>query len=135
MSAATLDTLELHNQGNPAGQFFLRDSQINARLVEQLYSLVPRDKTTSDDVPLVMEAKPEMSYYAIKSISVKRFWKEDYDEARIMRTHEEDFTRSQSLGAVHFNPENILKRLNVEWARTDEESADADTPEETEAAP
>ena len=135
MSAATLDTLALHNQGNPAGQFYLRDSERNRRFVDQLYSLVPREKITSDDLPLVVEVKPDMSYYAIKSISVKRLWKEDYEKAKVTRLYDEDYIRSQSLGAIHFNPENILKRLRVRWARADEESADANTPEESEATP
>jgi len=135
MSAATLDTLELQNQSNPAGQFYLRDSQRNRRFVDQFYSLVPRDKITSDDLPLVVEVKPDMSYYAVKSISVKRLWKEDYEKARIGRLSEEDYVRSQSLGAIHFNPENILKRLNVKRAQADEKSADANTPAESEAAP
>jgi len=134
MSAADLDMLALHNQGNPAGAFYLRDSERNKRFVDQLYSLVPRDKTTSDALPLVVEVKPDMSYYAIKSISVKRLWKEDYEKAKVARLYDEDYIRSQSLGAVHFNPENVLKRLKVRWAQADEDSADANTPEESEAA-
>ena len=134
MSAADLDMLALHNQGNPAGAFYLRDSERNKQFVDQLYSLVPRDKTTSDALPMVVEFKPDMSYYAVKSISVKRLWKEDYEKAKVARLYDEDYIRSQSLGAVHFNPENILKRLKVRWAEADEKPADVNTPEESEAA-
>jgi len=134
MSAAAIDTLALQNQGNPAGQFYVRDSERNRRFVDQLYSLVPPDKITADDLPLVVEIKPETSYYAIKSISVKRIWKEDYEEAKVTRLFDEDYVRSQSLGAIHFNPKNILKRLKLRWARADEELADANTAGESEAA-
>jgi len=135
MSTAALDTWTVQTQGDPAGQFRLHDIERNKRTADQLYSLVPQDKTTSDDVPLVVEVKPEMSFYAVKNISVKRLWKEDYEQAKVKRLSDEDYARSQSLGAVHFNPENILKRLHVRWARADEESADADAPEKSEAAP
>ena len=62
-------------------------------------------------------------------------WKEDYEQGKVQRLFEEDYARAQSLGAIHFNPENILKRMDVRWARADDESAEADAPEETEAAP
>jgi hypothetical protein len=135
MSTAALDTWAVQTQGDPAGQLRLHDIDRNKRIADQLYSLVPRDKTASDDVPLVVEVKPEMSFYAIKNISVKRLWKEDYEQGKVKRFSDEDYARSQSLSAVHFNPENILKRLNIRWARTDDESADPDATEESEAAP
>ncbi len=135
ISRAALDTMALQRQSDPAGQFGLRDDQRNKRFADRLYSLVPPDKTTSDDVPLVIEVQEDMSHYAIRNISVKRLWKEDYEDARIMRSYNEDYICSQSLAAVHFNPESILKRLNVRWVRDDEEPADANAPGETEAAP
>ncbi|MHC4168342.1 MAG: hypothetical protein ACYSWQ_15420 [Planctomycetota bacterium] len=135
ISTAALDTWAVQRQGDPAGLFRLHDIERNKRTADQLYSLVPRDKTTTDELPLVVEVKPEMSLYAIKNISVKRLWKEDYEQGKVKRLSTEDYARSQSLAAVHFNPENILKRLKVRWAGTDDESADADAPEKSEAAP
>jgi len=35
---------------------------------------------------------------------------------------------------VHFNPENIIKRVDLKWARVDEEPTDANTPAESEAS-
>ena len=134
ISRASLETLAVHSQGNPAGPFFLNDTQSNRRLVDQLYSLVPPNSGTAENLPLVVEVKPEMSYYAIKNLSVKPLWKERYEKIKVMRLYREEHIRSQSLAAVHFNPENIMKRLNLRWAGLDEEPADANTPAEPEAA-
>ncbi|MHC4569269.1 MAG: hypothetical protein ACYTE3_26370 [Planctomycetota bacterium] len=134
ISTAALDTWAVQRQGDPAGQFLRYDIERRKRTADQLYSLIPPEKTTTDEVPLVVEVKPEMSFYAIKNISVKRLWKEDYEQDKVKRLSDEDYARSQSLGAVHFNPENIWKRLNVRWAGAADESA-ADAPEKSEAAP
>ncbi|UCE50025.1 MAG: hypothetical protein JSW47_07675, partial [Phycisphaerales bacterium] len=134
ISTEVLDTLALHRQGDPAGQFSMYDIEKEKRLADKLYSLLPSDNTTTDDLPLVVEFKPQMSYYALKSISIDRLWKEDYDEAKVSRLFNEEYVRSQSLAAVHFNPDNILKRLKIEWAQGDEEPADANASEESEAA-
>ncbi|KPK43209.1 MAG: hypothetical protein AMJ65_06440 [Phycisphaerae bacterium SG8_4] len=134
MSKATLETLATQNQGNPTGAFFLNESESNRQFVDQLYSLVPAGSDTGKDLPTVLEVKPQMSYYAIRNISVKRLWKEGYEKVKVERLYREDVVRSQSLAAVHFNPENIIKRLDLKWAGADEEPADANTPAESEAA-
>ncbi len=133
-SRAAFETLTIQNQGNPAGQFFLNENDSNRRFVDQLYSLVPADSDTAKDLPLVLEVKSDMSYYAIKNISVKRLWKEGYEKIKVTRLYKEDYIRSQSLAVVHFNPENIFKRLNLKFAQTDEESEDVETQAESEAA-
>jgi hypothetical protein len=124
----------VQSQGNPGALAFLNESQNNRLFVNQLYSLVPQNSTTVEALPLAMEFKPDMSYYVIKNISVKRLWKEAYDRIKAIRLYREDHIQSQSLAAVHFNPENILKRMNFRSAETDEEPADANTPAESEAA-
>lgn len=134
MSKATLETLAVQNQGNPAGAFFLNENKSNRLFVDQLYSLVPADSDTAEDLPLVLEVKHEMSYYAIKNISVNRLWEEGYEKTKVERLFREDMIRSQSLALVHFNPENIMKRLALKWTRIDDESEDAETPAESETA-
>jgi hypothetical protein len=134
MSQATLETLAVQSQGNPAALSFLNEREKQRQFVDQLYSLVPPDKNTVEALPVVMEFKPDMSYYVVKNISVTRLWKEDYEKIKAMRSFREDHVQSQSLAAVHFNPENIFKRMNFRPAETDEEPADTTTPAESEAA-
>jgi len=142
ISKATLQTLTVQTAGNPAAQFFLNQRKNHRRFVEQLYSLIPQDSNTADTVPLVIEFKPDMSFYCIKNISVKRITLQEYEKTKAMQIQREDYTQSESLAAVYFNPENILKRMSFKPApagneggpaRVGEEPADANTPTESEA--
>ncbi len=142
ISKATLLTLTFQTVGNPAAQFFLNQRKNHRRFVEQLYSLIPQDSNTVDTVPLVIEFKPDMSFYCIKNISVKRITLEEYEKTKAMQIQREDYTQSESLAAVYFNPENILKRMSFRVApassqpgpaRVGEEPADANTHTESEA--
>ena len=134
ISRATLETLAVQNEGKPAAQFFLSDRKKHHRFIDQLYSLLPQDSNTVDTVPLIMEFKPNMSYYCVKNISVKRLGQEEYEGLKAMRLYREDHTQTQSMAAVYLNPENILKRMNFRLAGTDEEPEDANAPAESEAA-
>ncbi len=142
ISKATLQTLTVQTAGNPAAQFFLNQRKNHRRFVEQLYSLIPQDSNTVDTVPLVIEFKPDMSFYCIKNISVNRVTLQEYERTKAMQIQREDYTQSESLAAVYFNPENILKRMSFRAApagnkggpaRVGEEPADANTPTESEA--
>ncbi len=142
ISKATLQTLTVQTAGNPAAPFFLNEQKNHRRFVEQLYSLIPQDSNTVDTVPLVIEFKPDMSFYCIKNISVKRITLEEYEQTKAMQIQREDYTQSESLAAVYFNPENILKRMSFRSApasneggpaKVGEEPADANTPTESEA--
>ena len=124
----------MQGQGDPMTSLYLNESRINQQFVDQLYSLVPPDNDRAGTLPLVMEFKPDLSYYVIKDISVKRLFKEDFDKMKATRLFREDYIQSQSLAVIHFNPENILKRMNFKAAEPEEETADANTPAESEAA-
>ena len=132
ISSMALKTLAVQNSGNPAARFFVNERKNNGRLISQLYSLVPQDANSLETVPLIMEFKPDMSYYCLKEIGVKRLEREEYEKIKAMRFYKEDTVQSQSLAPVHFNPENILKRMNFRLVTEDEEETDANTPAEVE---
>jgi hypothetical protein len=112
ISTAAIQTLTAQTAGNPAAQLFLNGRKNQRRFVEQLYSLVPQDSSTVDVVPLVMEFKPDMSFYCIKNIFVKRLTLQEYEQIKVTRLQREDYVQSETMTAVHFNPENILKRMD-----------------------
>jgi hypothetical protein len=128
ISNATLQTLTVQSAGKPAAQFFLNERKNHRRFVEQLYSLVPQDSNTVDAFPLVIEFKPDLSLYCIKNISVKRITLQEYEKIKAVRLQREDYSQSESLAAVYFNPENILKRMNFRLVKAGEEPADANAP-------
>jgi hypothetical protein len=53
-----------------------------------------------------------MSYYIIKNISINRIDQSEYEKIKATEVYKEDIVQSQSMIAVHFNPENILNRMN-----------------------
>jgi len=142
ISGKTLATLAVQSEGNPGQRLYVRQAQkwltageakIESRFIEQLYSLLPPDSNTVDSLPVVMEFKPNMSFYVIKSISVKRLEQQEYEKIKARQLFTEDHIQSQSLAPVHFNPENILKRMNFRPAGKDQkqtESATADKPQD-----
>ncbi len=128
ISSMKFGALSVQSEGNPAGQFLVNNYEKEGRFRNRLYLLVPQDSNTVDTVPLVMEFKPDMSYYCLKELSVKRLEQEQYEKIKAMRVYREDFVQSQSLAAVHFSPENILKRMNFRQVEPEKEAADANTP-------
>ena len=143
ISSRTLVMLAAQSQGNPDEPLFVREAQkwlsvseakIERQFIDQLYSLVPQDGNTVDAVPLTMEFKPNMSVYVIKNISVKRLSQEEYQRIKAMQLDREDQIQAQSLAVTHFNPENILKRMNFRPAKARKEPIDANAPAESEAS-
>jgi hypothetical protein len=135
IATANLQTIALQGRGDPMTPFYLSESKINKKFLDKLYSLIPSEQDSPDSLPVVMEFKPDMSYYVVKDISIKRLYQEDFDKSKANRIFREDYVQSQSLAAVHFNPENIVKRMNFRRASAkDEETADANSPAKSEAA-
>ena len=117
ISLEYLETIAIQGRGNPITPYLLNDSEANKKFTDKLYSLVPPDADTAKVLPVVMEFKPDISYYVIKNISINRLYQEDYEKMKVTLLFREEYIQSQSLAAVHFNPENILKRMNYRSAR------------------
>jgi hypothetical protein len=131
ISNMEVETAVLQSAGSPMGRLLLNKVEMEKRLIDQFYSLIPQDSNTIDNLPLIMEFKPNMSYYCLKNISVKRLEREQYDKIKAFIDYKEDLIQYQSLAAVHFNPENILKRMKFRQVEEDKEKADI-TPSESE---
>jgi hypothetical protein len=131
-----IQTLAIHYSGRPTGAFILNERDNYRRFIEKLYSYVPADSNTVDDVPFIMEFKPDVRFYCVKSISVKRVTLEEFQKIRTELLQRESQIQSQSLAAIHFNPENVLKRMNFKAVEADEEQTedDANAPMESEEA-
>ena len=129
----TIDVWGLHAVGNPAAQFMVNQSREEGLLRNQLYSLIPDDAEVLDSVPVVMEFKPGMCCYCVKNISVDRLDQQQYEQIKPAQVYKEDIVRSQSLAAVHFNPESILKRVKFRTVKNGE-AADVNAPAKTENA-
>jgi hypothetical protein len=143
ISRETIGRLTVQSEGNPGAPLFVNEAQkwlsvndakIEGQFIGRLYSLVPPDSNSVDALPLIMEFKPDMSYYCLKEIRVRRVVREEYEQMKPIQVYREEYLQFQSLAAVHFGPENILKRTNFRWVDEEEQPADANAPVESEGA-
>jgi len=111
-SNARMETFALQTADSPTAQFSIDVTRKTRQFIDQLYSLVPRDGNTLVSVPVVVKFEPEMSYYIIKNISINRIDQSEYEKIKAAGVYKEDIVQSQSMAVVHFNPENILNRMN-----------------------
>jgi hypothetical protein len=132
ISGAVLQTLAVQSAGSPMAGLIAIEVKKQAQFINQLYSLVPPDSNSPAALPIIMEFKPDMSFYCLKSLSVNRLYQEEYEKIKARQLFREDQTQAESLAAVHFSPENILKRMNFRQVSEGKEPADANAPAESE---
>ena len=129
ISKDKLDTLAALNQSNPAAQYLANERDKSSSLVKELHSLIPADSNSVENLPFIMEFKPDTSYFCIRNLTIKRLWKEDYDKIKTRRLFAEDNIQSQNLSVIYFNPENILKRTNFKLVDREEPTVEPVEPE------
>jgi hypothetical protein len=127
-----LATFAVLRAGSPDANLAVSAVEREAMLRGTLYSLVPPDSNSLDAVPHVLEFKPDLGYYVIKTLVVKRIDRDEYEATKVKQSYRVDFVQSQSLAPVHFNPENIVKRMKFRPASRDTEPSDANVPDRTE---
>jgi hypothetical protein len=128
ISDAQLAVIATQTIGNPAAATVANETQAEKQLVDKFYSRVPANANSAPNMPQILEFKPGQCFYAIKSLSAKWLNQQRYDSMKGMLLQQEDFIQTQNLAVVHFNPANILKRMNYRPARPPEEPAnEADT--------
>jgi hypothetical protein len=132
ISRERIGRLAVQSRGNPAAELFVNRAKVEGQFADRLYSLVPQDSNSIGNLPRPVEFKPDMSYYCIKEIRIRRVVREEYEQVKPIQAYKEEYIQSQSLAAVHFNPENVLKRLKFRWVRETERPADANKPPESE---
>jgi len=130
-SGLELNTLAVQNQGSASAKYFLNQAKIEGEFTESLFSLVPPDSNSPAELPVVVEFKPDMSFFCVKNLKVKRLWKEDFDRVKPLALFRQDHVQSQSLAPIHLNPANILKRMKFKYPERDEEETEANEPAES----
>ncbi len=121
-SQGKIETLKAQNQGNPLSRFAVTQSRKETAIVNDFYSLLGESDEKLENVPLVMESASNMSYYVIKNLSVRRIDTQQYNQLKTIYAYAEDTIQSQSLAVIHYNPQNILKRLNFRIVKQEPET-------------
>ncbi|MGA2172570.1 MAG: hypothetical protein ABSG82_06095 [Sedimentisphaerales bacterium] len=107
-----LATLEIRHRGDPMAREVLAGARAEGMLVDKLRAVLPDDANTLASPGAVVEFKPAMSYFCLKSLTVHQFYRDWFDKVKARTIFSGGFADSQALVAVHYNPENILKRMN-----------------------
>jgi hypothetical protein len=123
-----IQTTALQNTGDVIRSLSVEVLRKEKALRESLYSLIPPDANSVKELPIVFESKPDMSWYCLKSLSIDRFKQDEYETAKSMQAFKEELIQSQSLAAVHCNPQNILTRMRFRSAEKTEYTADSNEP-------
>ena len=143
LSREAIERLALQSQGNPGSTWFVNEAQqwlsvdeakVQRQFINRLYSLVPQDSNSVFNLPEPLEFKPDMSYYCIKQILIRRIMREEYEQLKPLKVYSEEHIQSQSLAVVHFNPDNILKRVGFRWASEVRQAAEPNEPAGSEGA-
>jgi hypothetical protein len=123
-----IQTTALQNTGDVVRSLSVEVLRKEKALRESLYSLIPPDANSVKELPIVFESKPDMSWYCLKSLSINRFKQDEYETVKSMQVFKEEIIQSQSLAAVHCNPQNILTRMRFRPAEKTEYTADSNEP-------
>jgi hypothetical protein len=134
IASEQMDFIAVQTANSPGASKFLNQLVIEQRFVNRLYSLIPAQSDTLTKVPLVMEFKPDQSFYCLKNLSIQRLDEQQFQSLKPMLLIRKDRVETHSLAAVHFNPKSILSRTRFEFAEQPEPETDAPAEEAQEDA-
>jgi len=119
-----MDLIAMQAANSPGAAQYVRQLATEQRFVSRLYSLIPAQSETLAKAPLVLEFKPDQSFYCLKSLSIRRLNEQQFQSIKPALLERKDRVEAQSLAAVHFNPGNIVKRTQFEAVQQDESETD-----------
>lgn len=134
MSETELETFKINARGNPLLQLSARELEIQKSFMNKLYSLVPPDANSLQAPPEPFGFEPYLSFYCIKKLTVNLLNQNQYRAVKVRWMYDVDVAGAQSMAAVHFNPENILKRTNFQQLKEEKQPQDANQPPKSEEA-
>ncbi|MBM4024929.1 MAG: hypothetical protein FJ280_05910 [Planctomycetes bacterium] len=126
VSEADLQVLAAQVADSPASQIVLNQAREAGQFVNALYALIPPGSDKPAQMPVVVESQPGRSVYVLKDLAVRRLTLEEFQKMKGMIVRREEYTQAENLAAVHFGPENILKRMNFRYAEPVDEPAEGE---------
>ncbi|MHC4690656.1 MAG: hypothetical protein ACYS5F_13615 [Planctomycetota bacterium] len=125
---SVIEILKVQAEGSPESRLLIEAQKKQKLFIDNLYDLVPPEEDSLKAVPALMQSRSDMSWYVIRSVSINRFYQEDFQISKAQGSYQQDFLESQNMAVVHFNPDNILKRMNFSVLRRPGQIEDANTP-------
>ncbi|MCL5278855.1 MAG: hypothetical protein M1376_02985 [Planctomycetes bacterium] len=127
LSQADQQVLAAQIGNSPASQVVLNQATNEGLFVDRLRALIPDKSDSPAQMPVLVEFKPNQSYYVLKSLTLQRLTQEEFQKMKGMIVRREEYSQIESLMAVHFNPENIVKRMNFRFAEPQDQAAGGET--------
>ncbi len=116
IARADLEMLAAQLSNSPSAAAYLNEAGVENLFVESLFSLLPTGVDGTAKLPQILEFKPGLSCYIVKSVTPRPLYQEQFAKMKGMVVGREEYSQTQSLAAVHLNPANILKRMNFRFA-------------------
>ena len=134
LSKADQQVLAAQVSNSPASQIILNQAADEGMFVDRLRALIPDKSDAPAQMPVLVEFKPNQSYYVLKSLTLQRLTQEEFQKMKGMLVRREEYSQVESLMAVHFNPENIIKRMNFRFAEPEDQAAEGKTKQQSQEA-
>ena len=112
MPVSQLDLYTSLIKRSPGSAAFLQKALGESQVADALYERIPSNQDQASDVPFVMKSPSEQAVYCINDVSVKRFSVQAFHKTRGAQIQREERIAAQSLAAIHFNPQNLIARMN-----------------------
>ena len=103
---------QIIQKDNPQAGGLLNEVSSKKTLLDRLYTLIPPGQTQALDIKEIIEIKAQASFYVVKDVSRKPVFERDYNMARSFIADQLDTKSADTLGIIHFAPDNIVKRMN-----------------------
>jgi hypothetical protein len=126
LSKADEQVLAAQVSSSPAAPIVLNQAANEGLFVDRLRALIPAQSDAPAQMPVLVEFKPNQSYYVLKSLTLQRLTQEEFQKMKGMIVRREEYSQVESLMAVHFNPENIVKRMNFRFAQVEDQAAEGE---------
>ena len=121
-SDADMKNMQKLIDDNPSMAGYLQSNYVSMRLLRQLKNLCTDAKATDK----ILDLKPALSCYAVKSAEAAETTKQDYAKAKSQIAWGLDGSSAESLAVVHYNPANLTARMKFDFVqRQDEDQEDS----------
>jgi hypothetical protein len=121
MAAAEMAIRRQQMKNSPASARRLQTQLVGGMLNNELSSLLPAEGESTGTIQDVVEFAPQAAYFVVKDVVRKPATTEDYLENKAIAALKLSSAQSQELALIHFNPENILERMDYEAVKQDPE--------------
>ncbi|MBN1456834.1 MAG: hypothetical protein JW912_03175 [Sedimentisphaerales bacterium] len=112
------------SKDNPAQIIGLKNVLLKKEQFNSLSSLIPAGETEAKNIMQIVRFEPDWCYYVVKDVSRTPVTEADYLAVKNQAAYQVDTASSESLGVIHYLPENIIKRTNFRSAKNSEENTE-----------